>query len=47
MGILTTTKHLLRQAVNGAAGKACRPLTAMTAGAKNPLQNTCYAWQND
>ena len=31
--ILTTTKHLLRRAVNGAAGKACRPMTAMTADA--------------
>ena len=32
--LLTTTKHLLSRAVNGAAGKAGRPLTAMAAGAK-------------
>ena len=37
MGILTTTKHLLRRAVNGAEGKACRPLTAMAAGARKML----------
>ena len=34
--LLNTTQHLLRRAVNGAAGKACRPLTAKPEGANKP-----------
>lgn len=36
---MITTQHLLRRAVNGTAGEACRPLTAMAAGAKDLF---CY-----